>query len=179
MTMFILHVWSDDELINCRYACDRFDTDVICHDVMMAADAPVPNKHEDVSNNTRPGVLSNRTNIESLSIFELVGCFHCTFQSDMMGIKRYLVIYKGSLYYTSCQSSHWRHNERDVISNHRRPDCLLNHLFRYRLKKTSKLRVTALCKGNPRMTSGFPSQKASNVENISIWWRHYVLLGFE
>ena len=33
-----------------------------------------------------------------------------------------------------------------------------------------KLRVTGLCWG----TSGFPSQRADNVENISIWWRHHV-----
>ena len=45
----------------------------------------------------------------------------------------------------------WRHihNERDGVSNHRRLDCLLNRLFRRRSKNTSKLRVTALCEGNP------------------------------
>ena len=31
-----------------------------------------------------------------------------------------------------------------------------------------KLRVTGLCDGNPPITGGFPSQRASNVENISI-----------
>ena len=60
--------------------------------------------------------------------------------------------------------SQWRHNERDGVSNHRRNDCLLNHLFRRRSKKTSKLRVTGLCEGN--------SQRASNAGNVSIWWRH-------
>ena len=35
------------------------------------------------------------------------------------------------------QPLHWRHNERDGVSNHRRPDCLLN----YWSKKTSKIRV--------------------------------------
>ena len=29
-------------------------------------------------------------------------------------------------------SLQWRHNERDVVSNHRRLDCLLNRLFRHR-----------------------------------------------
>ena len=62
----------------------------------------------------------------------------------------------------------WRHSERDGISNHRRIDSLLN-----RSKKISKLRVTGLCEGNPPVTGGFPSQRASNVENISIWWRHH------
>ena len=39
----------------------------------------------------------------------------------------------------------WRHNESNGVSNHRRPDCLFNRLFRHRSKKTPKLRVTGLC----------------------------------
>ena len=65
----------------------------------------------------------------------------------------------------------WRHNERDVVSNHRRLDCLLNRLFRCRSKKASKLRVTGRCEGNE--SSGDPSQRACNAENVSIWWRHH------
>ena len=34
-------------------------------------------------------------------------------------------------------------------------------------------RVTGLCEGNSPMTSGLHSQKASNAENVSIWWRHH------
>ena len=30
-----------------------------------------------------------------------------------------------------------------------------------------------LCAGNSPVTGGFPSQRASNAENISIWWRHH------
>ena len=41
--------------------------------------------------------------------------------------------------------------------------------------KTSKLRVTGLCEGNSPVTDGFPAQRASNEENVSIWWRHHVL----
>ena len=41
----------------------------------------------------------------------------------------------------------WRHNGRDVISNHRRLDCVLNGLFRRKSKRTSKLRVTAFVRG--------------------------------
>ena len=40
---------------------------------------------------------------------------------------------------------HWRHNWRDCASNHQHHDCVLNRLFRRRLKKTSKLRVIGLC----------------------------------
>ena len=42
----------------------------------------------------------------------------------------------------------WRHNELDGVSNHRGLHCLLNHLFRRRSKKTSKLHVTGLCAQN-------------------------------
>ena len=52
-------------------------------------------------------------------------------------------------------------------------DCLLNRLFRRRLKKTSKLRVTGLCAGNSPVTGEFPAQMTSNAENVSIWWRHH------
>ena len=66
----------------------------------------------------------------------------------------------------------WRHNERDGVSNHRPLDCLFNRLFRGRSKKISKLRVTDLCKRNSQATGEFPARKASNAENVSIWWRH-------
>ena len=46
---------------------------------------------------------------------------------------------------------------------------------RRRSKKTSKLRVTGLCEGNSPVTCEFPAQRASNAENISIWWRHHGL----
>ena len=49
-----------------------------------------------------------------------------------------------------------RHNGRDGVSNHQPHDCLLNHLFRRRSKKTSKLRVTGLCAGNSPGTVNSP-----------------------
>ena len=61
----------------------------------------------------------------------------------------------------------WRHN-------HHRIDCLLNRLYRRRSKKTSKLRSTGPYEGNPPTCDRWiPSQKASNEENVSIWWRHH------
>ena len=42
---------------------------------------------------------------------------------------------------------------------------------RRRSKKTSKLRVTGLCAGNSPVTGEFPTQMASNAENVPIWWR--------
>ena len=69
--------------------------------------------------------------------------------------------------------SHW-FNNLDGIFNHWCLHCFLNHLFSCRSKKTSKLCVTGICEGNPLVTGGFPSQRASNVENVSIWWCHDV-----
>ena len=72
-------------------------------------------------------------------------------------------------------SLQWSHKKRDGVSSHRRLDCLFNHLFRCRSKKTSQIRVTGLCEGNPPVTAGFPSQRASNAENASIWGRHHAI----
>ena len=65
----------------------------------------------------------------------------------------------------------WRHNDHDGVSNHQRFDCWLNRLFGRRSRKTPKLRVTGLYEGNPPVTGGFPSQRAGNAENVSIYWR--------
>ena len=45
-------------------------------------------------------------------------------------------------------------------------------------KKTSKLRVIALCAGNSPEAGEFPAQMVSNAENVSIWWRHHVAYCF-
>ena len=58
------------------------------------------------------------------------------------------------------KSSQWRHDERNGASNHKPHDCLLKCLFRYRSKKTSKLRVAGLCEGNSPVTGEFPAQRA-------------------
>ena len=68
----------------------------------------------------------------------------------------------------------WRDDGCDGVSNHQPRHCLLNRLFRRRSKKTPKLRVTGLCVGNSSMTGEFPTQMASNTENVSIGWRHHV-----
>ena len=71
-------------------------------------------------------------------------------------------------------SLQWRHNGHDGVSNHQPQDCLLNRLFGRRSKETSKPRVTGLCAGNSPVTGEFPAQRASNAENVSIWWRHHI-----
>ena len=58
--------------------------------------------------------------------------------------------------------SQWRHNGRDGVPHHQPHDCLLNHLFRRRSKKTP-------------VTGEFPAQRknVSTRKNVSIWWRHH------
>ena len=67
----------------------------------------------------------------------------------------------------------WRLNGLDGVSNQQPHHCLLSRLFGHRSKKTSKLRVTDLYAGNSPGTGEFPAQRASNAENVSIWWRHH------
>ena len=63
----------------------------------------------------------------------------------------------------------WRHDERDGVSNHRRLDCLLKRCWGADQRKHQ-----SSGEGNLLVTSGFPSQRASNAKNASIWWRHHV-----
>ena len=77
-------------------------------------------------------------------------------------------------YKKNINSLQGHHNERHGVSYHRRLDCLRSRLFRRTLKKIWKLRVTGLCEGNWSVTGDFPSQRASDAENVSIWWRHHV-----
>ena len=74
----------------------------------------------------------------------------------------------------SLPSLQWRHDEHDCVSNHQPHNCLLSLLFWHRSKKASKLCVTGLCAGNSPVTGEFPAQRASNAENVSIWWRRHV-----
>ena len=60
-------------------------------------------------------------------------------------------------------SLQWRHNGRNSVSNQRRLECLLNHLFRLRSKKTSKLRFTGFCEGNSPLTLGQASMNSITI----------------
>ena len=60
-----------------------------------------------------------------------------------------------------------------MASNNWNLNCLPNHLFRRISMKTSKLHITGYFEGNPLVTGGFPSLRASNVENVSIKWRYH------
>ena len=41
------------------------------------------------------------------------------------------------------------------------------------IKETIKAPRHWPLQGNPSVTGGFPSQRVSNAENVSIWWRHH------
>ena len=45
-------------------------------------------------------------------------------------------------------------------------------LVQAHITENIKARVIGQCEENPRMTGGFPSQRASDAENIAIYWRH-------
>ena len=85
-----------------------------------------------------------------------------------------ICIYGFSTFVISACTIQWRHNGCDGVSDHQPHECLLNR-FRRRSNKTSKLYVTGLCVGNSPVTGEFPTQRANNAENVSIWWRHHEL----
>ena len=62
-----------------------------------------------------------------------------------------------------CFTLEWRHNERNWSQITRVSIVYSHFFFRRRPKKILK----------PRVTGEFPAQRASNVENYSIWWRHH------
>ena len=69
----------------------------------------------------------------------------------------------------------WRHNGLPGVSNHQPRDCLLNRLFSDQRKLQKAPRHWPLC-GEFTGTGEFPAQRASNAENVSIWWRHHDLV---
>ena len=75
---------------------------------------------------------------------------------------------------------HWRHNERDDVSNHQPHDCLLNRLFRCRSKKTPKLCVTGLYAGTSPwpMTSTHKwsaTREMFSFDDVIMWWLNYLV----
>ena len=70
------------------------------------------------------------------------------------------------------------HNEHQGISNHWQLNCLFKFCFWLISKKTWKPVLLAFCEGNPPVTGGFPSQRFSNMESISMWSCHHEVCGF-
>ena len=69
-------------------------------------------------------------------------------------------------------SLQWRHNGHDSVSNHQPHHCL--PFIRAQITQNIKaLHHWPLCRNSPG-SGEFPEQRASNAENVSIWWRHHV-----
>ena len=72
----------------------------------------------------------------------------------------------------------WRIHYNDVImsamaSQITRLTMFTQPFIQGQIKETSKLCIIGLCAGNSQVTGEFPTQKASNAEYVSIWWRHH------
>ena len=65
----------------------------------------------------------------------------------------------------------WRHNERDGVSIIYSTVCSG--------ADQRKHRITGLCEGNSPVADEFPTQRASNTENVFIWWRHHGFCNLE
>ena len=68
----------------------------------------------------------------------------------------------------------WRHNEREGVPNH----CVwivcstvCSGAYQRKYQSSASL---SLCEWNPAVTGGFPTQRASNAENVFIRWRRHV-----
>ena len=47
-------------------------------------------------------------------------------------------------------------------------------VYSYADQRKKKFHVTGLYAGNSPVTGEFPAQRASNAENVPIWWRHHM-----
>ena len=56
------------------------------------------------------------------------------------------------------------------------PPLFAQLLAQAQIKENIKVHVTGLCAENSPVTGESPAQKASNMENVSIWWCHHVLV---
>ena len=96
----------------------------------------------------------------SLVLFHCIGAImwllHCQWSNPDMG--------KINLYQIT-KTLQWRHNEHNGV-------LFAQPFIQARPKKTSTLHVIGLCEGNSPVNGEFPAQRASNAENVSIWWRH-------
>ena len=107
---------------------------------------------------------------EGFSAFQRWSCLHWDWGFSAIWIMKFqCYMCTGIIILSAPFSLQWRNNGLNGISNHQPYECLLNHLFRHKSKKTSKLHITGLCAGNSPVPGEFPAQRASNTESVSIW----------
>ena len=68
-------------------------------------------------------------------------------------------------------SLQWRHNVGDGVSNQQPHDCLLIRLLTAQIKVNIKAPRHWPLWGE--FTGEYPEQRASNAENVSVWWRNH------
>ena len=73
----------------------------------------------------------------------------------------------------------WRHNGRDCVSNHQPHDCYTQAFIQAHIRENIIVPRHWPLWGIPPVTGGFPSQRASNAENVSISWRHHGPVGID
>ena len=67
-------------------------------------------------------------------------------------------------------SLQWHYNEHDGVSHHRHLDCLITHLFvQAQIKENIKALHHWSLRGESTSDWWIPPQRASNMENVSIW----------
>ena len=145
----------------------------LCRNYQLNENAPKQNKNHmhvswDILNKVIITVFTTNTNIH-------VDMLHDCIVYHNVPMYTLQCIFAKSSSLIRCVSLQWRHNGRYVVSNHQPHHCFLNRLFIPRSKKTSKLRVTGLCARTSPVTGEFTAQMASNVEKVSISWRHHVV----
>ena len=68
----------------------------------------------------------------------------------------------------------WRHNERHLASQITGVSIVCSSVgWGADQRKHQNYASLAVCVGNSPVTGEFPAQRASNAENVSIWWRHH------
>ena len=75
------------------------------------------------------------------------------------------------------KTSQWRHNERDRVASQITSLTIVYSTVYSGVDQRKHQRSALLAfvrRIHASVTGEFPAQKASNAENISIWWRHHI-----
>ena len=95
----------------------------------------------------------------------------CSWRTHVSKLLNLIQHIDGLMQETSLQ---WRHNVRGGVSNHQPHDCIYSTVYSGAdQRKHQSSASLAFVWVNSPMTGEFPAQRASNAENVSIWWRHH------
>ena len=97
--------------------------------------------------------------------------------TPLLGGSRCKEITRSCLWALSTESHYSDATSPQSVSNHQLLVWLSNNLLRLTSKETAKVPVTGPLRGNPPVTGGFPSQRASNEERVSMGCHQVLQLG--